>query len=104
MRLLFLAVSMTAIGAACQKQEPAPPKASEPEEVVIKGEPGCHGGGCPDATTPCKKCGADEWCWCSTCCVALKDRPADWEVRDRAAKEKARALAKSKGLRTDRTL
>lgn len=77
--------------------------AVKPRPVVILGDPGCHGGGCPDATEPCKECGPDRWCWCSTCCVALKDRPKGWRARDAAAREKARALARRRGLPTSRT-
>ena len=73
------------------------------KDVVMMGDPGCHGGGCPDASTPCKECGPDGWCWCSTCCVAMEKRAAGWKERDAQAKEKARAQAKKQGLPTDRT-
>jgi hypothetical protein len=97
--LLFLCLGcVMAIGIGCDPRNP-----TDRQEAVILGEPGCHGGGCPDASTPCKECGADGWCWCSTCCVALSERPSGWKVRDELAKEKARALAKKQGLSTEQT-
>jgi hypothetical protein len=81
----------------------APQKPIEQQEVLIMGEAGCHGGGCEDGSLPCNDCGDDGWCGCSSCCVALAERSADWKTRDELAKEKARALAKKLGLSTEHT-
>ena len=98
LRLLLLLGCVMAIGMGCDSR-----KSTERQEVVMLGEPGCHGGGCPDDSAPCKECGTDGWCWCSFCCVALSERPSDWKARDELAKKKAMALAKKQGLPTEHT-
>jgi hypothetical protein len=103
-----LFVATVALSSGCRggkpvEQKPKEKNSSQPEDVVMLGEEGCHGGGCQDQSTPCKECGADGWCWCSSCCVALKDQSADSKAKTAAAKEKARALAKLKGLSTEKT-
>jgi len=84
----------------CGSQKPV-----EQQEAVIMGEPNsCNFGGSKcGSTEPCKECGADGWCWCSACCVALSERPSDWQTRDEFAKSKARALAEKQGLPTGNT-
>jgi type II secretory pathway pseudopilin PulG len=82
----------------------APHKPFDQQEVItLFGDPGCHGGGCPDASEPCKSCGDDGWCYCSSCCVAAAERTADSKTRQEQAKEKMRALAKKLGLSTEHT-
>lgn len=95
--ILFLVTLFVIFTSACNRKAAvtqAVQGGAVTQEVGLRGEPGCHYGGCKDGPEKCKMCNEKGDCWCSDCCVALSERPAGWEAREEEAKKKAMELVK----------
>jgi hypothetical protein len=75
--------------AKASQAESADLKCKPQPNAIFLGDPGCHGGGCPSGELPCHECDSNGNCWCSTCCVAIKDRPKDWRTQEELRKQNA---------------
>lgn len=63
---------------------------------AVAGEPNSCGASSRCAKDfPCAECDSKGDCWCSTCCVAAKDRKPGWQKAEAGARAKAKAHAKA---------
>ena len=96
-RLLCLSVLFLALPLAASQGQATSSDCAARKTAIMFGDPGCHEGGCQDKSTPCKECRADGACWCSTCCVAARERLANVRQQDGARKSNLRPAARLAG-------
>jgi hypothetical protein len=86
----FLCLSVLLLVSPLAASQATNPDCRPREKTVMLGDPGCYEGGCPDKSSPCKECRADGACWCSTCCVAARQRQVNLQHEDDSRKSNAR--------------